>query len=462
MFMPPKLILSAALFLIIGPVVHSQSLYHIQYNFHEAGDSINYHAFLTRYDDGTGLLRLRFTEPQTNQDVVTEMDLGEEYPEDKSGMPDTSVLILRAASPRYITASDKIKFTPPVFIFRNNVATGYFDPAGVTPSAHATTMPPNTSFTAELIEKAGLTKDFVLQFFSPDEDFYTNLFNSTTRGLTPVEKSVKLYLLVVADTLDKEIGSSCSMDMKRMVETFTALTNYLGIRFIVKTISGKEYSKRSVQTAINALTPSPNDIVVFYYSGHGFRIPENGKRFPNLKLKNFRNPRENFRDSISWIKKDRQDNITYSLNIEDIFKSIKKKGGRFNLVISDCCNNDIFSTNATGVKPGKTRGSGIEWSEDNVRTLFLNKNPMSILMTAASSGQKATSNNAFGGFFSYFVKTAMENYSSKLKNNVTWDLILQDAQKQTSSKARHTYCDKPYIPENICQQNPDYTIVTGR
>jgi len=56
----------------------------------------------------------------------------------------------------------------------------------------------------------------------------------------------------------------------------------------------------------------------------------------------------------------------------------------------------------------------------------------------------------------------MENYSSKLRTNGTWDVIMQDAQKQTIFKAKHTYCEKPYIPENICQQNPDYKIVFGR
>ncbi len=250
--------------------------------------------------------------------------------------------------------------------------------------------------------------------------------------------------------------------MKRVVETFSGLTNFLGIKIFSKTISGNEYSKKNIQTAINNIKPSANDIVIFYYSGHGFRLPENSRRFPNLKLKNFRNDRRNFRDSILWINKDRQDNITYSLNIEDIFNSIKAKKARFNLVLSDCCNNDIFSTNSTGSKPLKTKGSGVEWNEDNIRVLFLNKNPMSILATAAQSGQKASSNNDFGGFFSYFFKTSMENYCSKLKKDGTWDLILQDTQKQTSFKARHTYCDKPYIPENICQQYPDYKIVFGK
>jgi len=461
MFMRAKL--PIAFILIFGATVQAypQSLYQLQYNFHHPGDSITYHAFMVRFDDGTGLLRVRYVEPKTNQDVLIETDIEEAFTLDKSGMPDTSILVSKAIDPRFISGNDKTKFITPVFLFENNSTTGYFDPTGVTEPGN-TVMSTNTIFSAELIERTALTREFVLQFFSEDEDFFVNLFNIKSRGLTPVEKSIKLHLLIVADTLDKEIGSSCARDMRRASETFTGLTNFLGIKIYPKTISGKEYNKQNIQAAINNLKPSASDIVVFYYSGHGFKIPEKPRRFPNLKLKNFRNDRSNFRDSMTWIKKDRQDNISYSLNIEDIFNSIKKKGARFNLVLSDCCNNDIFSENAKGTKPGKTKGSGIEWSEDNIRTLFLNKNPMSVLATAASTGQKASSNDDFGGFFSYFFKTSMENYCSKLKTNVTWDLVLQDAQKQTIVKARHTYCDKPYIPENICQQNPDYKIIFGK
>jgi len=426
----------------------SQSIYNIEYNFFLANDSTTYRAFLIRFDDGSGLLRVRYTDSQTNDDIVKEMDIEELTPLENSRLPDSNFLLLKATNPRTIVGDAKKNFTPPIFSFRHNPATDYFEPEAISLSDIKFSMPQRTYFAARLMERAALNKDFVLQFFSEDEEFYTNLFINKTKGLTPLEKNIKFYLLVVADTLDKEIGTSCSKDVRRTIETFTALTNFLGIKIFTKTICGAMYSKKNVQDAISALRPSANDIVVFYYSGHGFRLPEQPRRFPFIKLKT--------------LHKSRKDVLDNSLNMEDIFLSITKKGARFNLVLSDCCINDIFSSNATGTKPGKTKGSGVEWSEDNLRTLFLNKTPMSLLATAASTGQKATSNNDFGGFFSYYFKTSMENYSSKLRTNGTWDVIMQDAQKQTIFKAKHTYCEKPYIPENICQQNPDYKIVFGR
>ena len=443
----------------------SQSVYSFQFNFNTADNSITYHAFMLRNNDGSGLLRIRYQPIAGAEDILIEMDTDEEYARDRAGLEDTNTLAIKAINPRFIIGDNRSKYNLPVFIFKYNPASDFFDPSGVTNSETDINMPAVTSFSWQLMEGTGLNKSFVSQFFSPDEDFYTNLFKPVTKGLSPLEKNIQLHLLIVADTLDESIGSACAKDIVRAVETFKALTGYLGIKYFTKIICGKEYSKKNVLGAIDALKPGPNpnnNIVVFYYTGHGFRIPEKLRPFPNLKLKNFKTDIRNFRDSASWRKQSRLDNIIYTLNMEDVFTMIRKKGARFNLVMSYCCNNDIFGTNAKGAKPGKTKGSGVEWNEDNIRTLFLNKSPMSILATAAESGQKATSNDNFGGFFSYFFKQSMESYCSKLKTSPTWDLIFQDTRVQTTNKANHTYCDKPYIPANICQQTPSYRIIFGR
>jgi hypothetical protein len=460
--MRKKLELCLLLSAVITLHTAAQSIYSFQYNFQSEADKINYYAFLLKNNNGSGLLRIRFENPVTNDPVVIEMDTDEQFALDTTGNEDTTTLLLKGINPRFKAGNFKSKYTAPVFTFTYNSVTDYFDPSGVTDNERRPELPSTVSFTWQLMEGAALNKNFVAQFFSEDEDFYTNLFQPLTRGLSATEKNIQFHLLIVADTLDKFIGPDCANDMKRALETFQALTDYLGIKFFPKTICGKEYSKASVQSAIANLKPRQNDIVVFYYTGHGFRIPEKPRPFPNLKLKNFKNLRENFRDSMSWIKKDRQDNITYSLNIEDIFYTIKKKGARFNLVLSDCCNNDIFGTNAQARKPGKTKGSGVEWNEDNIRTLFLNNNPMSILATAAQSGERATSNHSFGSFFSYFFKQSLEDYCSKLKKNPTWDQVFQMARLQTTVQAVQTYCDAPRIPENKCRQNPDYRVFMGR
>jgi hypothetical protein len=152
-----------------------------------------------------------------------------------------------------------------------------------------------------------------------------------------------------------------------------------------------------------------------------------------------------------------------SLNIQDIFNTIrtKPKAARLNLVISDCCNT-IPGKN----KPNAKSISGFrdikDWSQDNCRQLFLNPSPISLLITAADIGQTAAADTTAGSLFTIFFKAALENNITNFKKNVSWDQVLAEAKNGTSIKSKHTYCARPFIPENICPQDPIPKVVMGR
>ncbi len=95
------------------------------------------------------------------------------------------------------------------------------------------------------------------------------------------------------------------------------------LQFNATTIAGNDYNKNNVENTIASLQPSQNDIVVFYYSGHGFSKKDN-RQYPYLELssKSFQSLEE------------------HSLNIEDIYNNLKRKNAHVTLVISDCCNDD--------------------------------------------------------------------------------------------------------------------------
>lgn len=439
----------------------AQSAYTFSYNFRNAPDSITYNGFLMRNGDGSGLLRIRYKANGTSEDNLVEAFIAEQTPFDNKGEPDTNLLVIKLINPSFIQTDNQSKFNPPDIIFRYNAINGFFEPSGVTYTT-GKEIPSKFFFKWNLLEESALSKEVVSQFFSEDDDFYNNLFRPVTRGLSAAEKNIRMHLLIVADTVDKEIGISTALDIKRITELFNSICQYLGIKMLSTVITGKSFGKTGVQTAITNLRPLSSDIVIFYYSGHGFRIPEKPRNYPNLKLKNVKTLRANFRDSIAWARGSREANISQSMNIQDIFNTITKKGARMNLVISDCCNDDIFSVNAKGTKPSGTKSSGVQWNEENIRSLFLNKNPMSVLVTAAAEGERAASEDNFGGFFTYYLKTSLEAHCSKLKSNVSWDQVLQQAKTQTITKAKGTYCDKPKIPQNLCKQNPVYTIVSGK
>ncbi len=443
--MKPKLFLSLLILLLIGSTALSQSVFYMNYRFTNIQDTTLYHIFLVRYDDGTGFYRVRFYDDVSKTDMLVDLDMEEKYFIEKDGSINYSKLYFKGSNPQIMAGDKTYKYYPEIFWFKQDSKSGVYEPWAVTSPDEKGVAQGMFIDPPELIDQKDLTKDFVSIFFFEDEGFYQNLFDEAKqRGLTPMQKaSTKIYHIAVANTEDDDIGASCLKDQGRNVKTFTTLAEYMGLQIITKTIDGKEFSRDNIDKAVKALNPSANDIVIFTYSGHGFTIPKENRKFPNLDLRS--SPSQSYLD--------------YYLNIEDIYNNIRKKGARFNLIISDCCNNDPNSSNAVGSDIAQTRSSGLGWSMENCRSLFMNTKPMSILMSSADVGEKASGNITFGGFFSYYFKVAMENNFSSFKSNVTWDDIIADARKQTTEKAELTYCDKPYIPSNICKQHPIYKIM---
>jgi hypothetical protein len=255
-----------------------------------------------------------------------------------------------------------------------------------------------------------------------------------------------MYLLIAANTLDDDIGATCEVDRKGTEKLFTELADFMGIPLIKKSIYDKEYTKANVEVALQSLNPSPKDIVVFYYSGHGFS-QQDQRLYPYISL----------------TSKISESAVANSLNMEDIFNRIKNKGARFNLVLSDCCNTPIGNPGIiVPVEYAKTRSSQVGWDLDNCKSLFLNPKPTSIMMTAASRDEYSCGIRD-GGLFTLTLRAALADYFSKLRNNVTWGEVLADVKNQTIKRADHTArADKGPDGNNLrCKQHPIFQILVN-
>jgi len=449
-----KYFISIILFFSISFNVHSQSIYHLEYSFQNAVDSIHYNAFFVRHSDGTGFVRINYSSPASHETILVEMKIREQEIMDASGNIDTNKIIYKTSSPVYLKGNENRQVLLPVFWFSRD-SSGFFEPSVVSLSEDAAAGSQGIFFTKEFIPaSADLNKDLVAVFFSKEDPFYINFSGITTRGSN--NAGIKMYLLIVANTNDSTIGPSCNRDMNRMLDAFQGVADFIGVTMPApKTIYGNDYSLKNIRKAIDDIKPTADDIVVFYYSGHGFRkdATSNGQPIPYQKS---RYPFLDFRAKPS------EDYNTLSMNVEEIYYILKNKKARFTLVLSDCCNNIPGTTNRQGrAVYGAPRGAALDWSEDNISSLFLNPKRMSVLATAADIGQLATGSNSFGGFFSYFFKTSMETYFSVFKNNVSWDMVINEAKEQTGNRVAQTFCSMPHIEQNRCRQNPFYKITVS-
>ncbi len=446
-------------FFMTGLTVQSQVIYHFEYKFPLKNDSVVYDAFFVKYSGGNGFVRVSCLVPGNNEVQLVNMKIQELFYTNPSGIIDTNKLMYKTSAPEFLSNGNKDNFPSPVFFFQKKDGELYFNPSGISIAEDTSESGKGIFLKDAMLTSNDLNKKFVAKFFMPEEDFYTNLFLSIgSRGrLTEEEKKIKLYLLIVANTNDATIGPSCNRDMNRMLETFREFAENTGITMTeqtTKTIYGTTYNLRNIKKAIKDLSPSKDDIVIFYYSGHGFRKEpaKNGRPIP---YQNSRFPFLDFRANST------EDYNVQSLNLEEINKLITAKEARFSLVLSDCCNNLPESSNAKGTPVPATRGPALDWSDDNFRALFLNPVRMTVMATAAKPGQLATGANSFGGFFSYFFKTSLETHFSVFKRNVTWDKVINEAAELTATRVEQDYCNEPHIEGNRCRQNPFFDLRSG-
>ena len=425
----------------VGFSVNAQTAYILKYNLQKVNDPTEYSAFFVNYEDGRAMVRVKYKSPVNGEMVRMQIDLQEQYSDSRSANTDTKTAFKPVNSrPVLPLAVNAPNFSTPVFWFKKNAGTELQEPWGVSmsvtdPDSVVNAFIPEIKIVDTLDLK---NKDFVLQYFTENDEFYRSLFKIKTRALSKTQQGTRLILLAVGNIRDPKIGTSCAKDLNRIVLTFGSIASFLGIQFPPATvISGDNYNKQNVEKALNNLNPdTTRDIIVFYFSGHGFRKPGDNRNGP-------------------WIDLRPKDDDTYmvnSLHMESIYDIIKKKNARLSLVLADCCNKAVESSNAIGQAPTRKKGLILNWSQANCQALFLNPKRTAILACGAGPGQLSACNPEFGGFFSYFFKLSMENHFSNFKTDVTWDKVFKDVVSQTVYKAKWTWCNEEGTVK--CDQTP--------
>lgn len=242
----------------------------------------------------------------------------------------------------------------------------------------------------------------------------------------------KLILVIVANTKDPDIGKGCREDIKSIRQMFEKMTDHMKFNFLELVVAGKEYSKENVKDAIEALSPGKNDIVVFYYSGHGFSFDKDAdKRYPQVDLRSI--TASNKVDVI----------IENTHNLMDLFEMVKSRGARLNIVIGDCCNNNIkirrkFKGGDHSIR--KAERPEMIINDEMCESMFCNYTA-SILVASADKGEFAVSDDEIGSIFTFNFANNLKIFLKKSLNEVEgfpWKKLLEETKVETN-KLSKTY-----------------------
>ena len=271
----------------------------------------------------------------------------------------------------------------------------------------------------------------------------------------------RMFLICVIDSDDETIGKRCKEDLDGITYLFDEVADWLDFDMIEpEIIKGDQFSKAAVNDAIDNWLPSQqpdkNDIVIFYYSGHGFRYANDASDYPRMWLKNGDN-------------KDPQIN---NLRIEeDVYDRIIKTGAGVNIILSDCCNTYAPGENANFDNANvpvrqriehkhKQSNDGQTSNDDDYGDkLFISEQPVSILATAAEKNEFAAGKEDVGGFFTYYLIEALEDCIYDNKIEPAWENIFKYVDEKASYWAKSAACpDAKHNEQGRCVQTVEFKM----
>jgi GH25 family lysozyme M1 (1,4-beta-N-acetylmuramidase) len=216
-----------------------------------------------------------------------------------------------------------------------------------------------------------------------------------------------VHAVLVADTLDGKIGAGV-VENKANIKSFLANVQTLtGLNVASTEVDGTNFNCRSIIDAIKGLNVSADDVVFFYYAGHGFRRDSSQTEFPEF-----------------FCGGPHDDTETLSQAVD----SIKAKQPRLIIAIADACNKIT--------EPLATAAAAPPFARDVDRKgalLRLFKEYRGILkMSGAIPGQYSwymTAGSSLGGFFTNQLLEAINANINRSGTNVGWEAIAADAIK---------------------------------
>ncbi len=129
-----------------------------------------------------------------------------------------------------------------------------------------------------------------------------------------------LYSITAAATLDLTIGEGTQASRTAMLSTMSAIANILQLRFMgggpTMTVIDENFNCANIRNAIKSLAPGNNDIVVFYYAGHGERSPTDVSPLPTLAC----------------------NGAQAGLPLQEVIHDLLLKHARLTLIVADACN----------------------------------------------------------------------------------------------------------------------------
>lgn len=222
-----------------------------------------------------------------------------------------------------------------------------------------------------------------------------------------------LHVIGFGATDDEKIGNNCAIDMNYFYGMTEIIASMIGYEpnFYDWGV-GRDCNKEFLKKTLSSLNCGENDIVIFYYTGHGTREFGDTNRFPRMQM--------NGKTKDEFVP------------VQTVIDQLARSKARFKLVLTDCCNMPLSLQPPAALSIGNPDVwvTTNETVEANYRKLFVEAKGL-VAVTSSSAGEysltsKDKDGEAGGSIFSIAFYNALTDivYGAD-KENVTWKNLLK-------------------------------------
>jgi len=219
-----------------------------------------------------------------------------------------------------------------------------------------------------------------------------------------------LHLITSIDYINDDIAEGCRKDGEKAVELFGAVAQDAGLAFQHHPL---QFERFVVEEFLQYFECGPDDVVVFFYSGHGTRYEEDGSEWPWPYL-------------YYCQRGAGEDPEACELDMDVVEQILVEKGPRMTIVLGDSCNDvqdsedaNEYLKEAADFRDDPDPDAAESFANLELITLFQGQ----IIASASSPGQTSNTNSDHGSYFAneffHFLFEALTGQSA-----TSWEEIL--------------------------------------
>lgn len=223
-----------------------------------------------------------------------------------------------------------------------------------------------------------------------------------------------IHWLTFIDTTDKNVGAldvtGREVLYSRFINVINAALAEKGYNSDVQDFYGNRTNPENCKLAIENLTCRPNDIIVFYYIGHGTHAMGENNNYPQMLL------------GCDW------DEEHKFIPLAWVHDELKKKGSRLAITIGMCCNTIQGATAKKAptfsVNYGNTYISPTELNA--IQNLFLS-NKGDFILSSASVNQSSVGGSTPLGDMDLFTAVLIGQFEKNaIEGNLSWSSLFNN------------------------------------